>query len=155
MEIRSGQPYPAGALSNFAAHPFTLDKVLISSMEGFLQSLKFSNPDMQAHICTLVGFAAKKAGAKKNWQRTQTLYWREKAIKRESEEYNGMIERAYTTMFEQNMSARKALLATNQAKLTHTMGRRKKNETVLTQREFCGILTQCRQVWQLKEFVVF
>jgi hypothetical protein len=45
MDIRSGKDYLASALSNFAPHPFVLDGVEIASMEGFLQSLKFGNPD--------------------------------------------------------------------------------------------------------------
>ena len=47
MNIGSGQDYPANALSNFAPHPFVFDGVEVNSMEGFLQSLKFKNFDMQ------------------------------------------------------------------------------------------------------------
>lgn len=75
MDIRSGAGYPAAALSNFSPHPFKFRDVQCNSMEGLLQSLKFSNPEMQKHVCTLVGRAAKFKGAKKRWQRNQTLYW--------------------------------------------------------------------------------
>ena len=51
MDIGSGKGYPASALSNFAPHPFVLDGVPIASMEGFLQGLKFSNPEMQKYVC--------------------------------------------------------------------------------------------------------
>lgn len=47
MDIGSGSGFPAGSLSNFAPHGFTIDGVECASMEGFLQSLKFSSPDMQ------------------------------------------------------------------------------------------------------------
>lgn len=67
MDIKSGNGYPASALSNFAPHPFEFDGVQIASMEGFLQSLKFKNRDMQEHICSLVGFAAKQAGRHKDY----------------------------------------------------------------------------------------
>ena len=57
MDIGSGNGYPESALSNFAPHKFTIDNVECNSMEGFLQSLKFKNPDMQKEVCKLVGKA--------------------------------------------------------------------------------------------------
>lgn len=76
MDIGSGGKYPSSALSNFAPHPFVLDGVECASMEGFLQSLKFENPDIQVEVCKLVGRKAKSRGSRKNkhWKRTQTLY---------------------------------------------------------------------------------
>lgn len=65
MDIGSGSSYPSCALSNFAPHKFIYDGVECASMEGFLQSLKFSSPEMQAHVCTLVGKSAKFKGKKK------------------------------------------------------------------------------------------
>ena len=65
MDVGSKGHYPANALSNFSPHRFILDGVECASMEGFLQSLKFRPADMQAYICTLVGYGAKKAGRKK------------------------------------------------------------------------------------------
>lgn len=47
MDIGSKCGYPASSLSNFSPHPFVIDGVECSSMEGFLQSLKFSSIDMQ------------------------------------------------------------------------------------------------------------
>lgn len=67
MDIESGNSYPSAALSNFAPHPFVLDGVEIASMEGFLQSLKFKNIDMQKYVCTLVDKAAKYKGKDKKW----------------------------------------------------------------------------------------
>ena len=58
IEIRAKAPFPAGALSNFAVHAFTLDGVKIKSMEGFLQSLKFADIVEQADICLLAGARA-------------------------------------------------------------------------------------------------
>lgn len=65
MDIGSGNGYPESALSNFAPHKFTIDDVECNSMEGFLQSLKFKNPDMQKEVCKLVGKAAKFKGQEK------------------------------------------------------------------------------------------
>ena len=62
MDIGSQNGWPSCALSNFAAHEFVIDGVQCASMEGFLQSLKFSNPDMQKEVCKLIGIKAKRAG---------------------------------------------------------------------------------------------
>lgn len=144
MDIKAGRPYPSGALSNFSVHPFIFRGVQCNSMEGFLQSLKFKAPEMQKHICTLTGLAAKKAGAKKRWQTTQTLWWDGKPIKRDSQEYQELLDEAYKAMFTGNESARKALLATKNATLTHSVGKRKIEDTVLTEQEFCSRLRRIR-----------
>lgn len=146
MDIGSGAGYPAASLSNFSPHPFVFDGVQVNSMEGFLQGLKFSNPDMQAHVCTLVGKAAKFKGKKKKWYREQTLYWKGQPIARRSEAYQILLENAYLAMLEQSDSFRRALKATGNATLTHSMGRNKENETVLTEKEFIKLLTYCRSL---------
>jgi hypothetical protein len=99
MDIGAGNGYPQSALSNFAPHPFVIDGVQCNSMEGFLQSLKFESQDMQQFVCTLVGKTAKFRGKKKKWYRTQTLYWRGKAIKRDSEEYQNLLNKAYNELY--------------------------------------------------------
>ena len=147
MDIGSGTGYPSAALSNFAPHSFTIDGIECASMEGFLQSLKFSSPEMQIEVCKLIGKAAKFKGKKKKWFRTQTLYWRGKAIPRDSEEYQELLDRAYTELGK-NESFRKALLATGNATLTHSMGKKKTNETVLTVQEFTSRLYKLRNEFQ-------
>ena len=150
MEIGSKQGYPGGALSNFAPHPFELDGVKCNSMEGFLQGLKFESVDMQEYVCSLVGLAAKKKGGNKNWQQKQTLYWRGRPFKRESDEYQNLLNRAYNALYE-NSGFRKALEATNGAKLTHSIGKNKIQDTVLTVSEFCSRLTYLRDKGKLPE----
>lgn len=150
MDIGSGNAYPSNSLSNFAPHPFIIDGIECNSMEGFLQSLKFKSEDMQKEVCKLVGYAAKKKGKKKNWQRTQTLYWRGKEIKRNSQEYQDLLDRAYTQMYE-NTKFKKALSSTGNAVLTHSIGRSKIFETVLTKSEFCSRLTKLRDYGTLKD----
>ena len=149
MDIGSGHGYPADALSNFAPHPFVLDGIECNSMEGFLQSLKFSNPDMQREVCKLVGRAAKFKGKKKNWYVKQVLYWQGKEIPRDSDEYQMLLDRAYKAMATQNRGFQCALLATQNAALTHSIGKTKTNETVLTRSEFCSRLIKLRTMLQV------
>ena len=145
MDIRSGSGYPASALSNFAGHRFTLDGVEIYSLEGFLQSLKFKELHIQVEVCKLIGKAAKFRGKPKKWYRDQTLYWQGVPYKRNSKEYQELLDRAYECCFEQSESFRNALKATGDANITHSMGKNKKSETVLTEREFCSRLMKLKQ----------
>jgi hypothetical protein len=113
-------------------------------MEGFLQSLKFKNPEMQKYVCTLVGIKAKSKGKKKKWFRDQKLYWQGEVIDRHGEEYQELLDRAFEAMYECSGSFRRALLASGNATLTHSIGKNKESETVLTTREFCSRLTKLR-----------
>lgn len=150
MDISSSKTYPAGTLSNFSPHPFVIDGVECSSMEGFLQSLKFKNPEMQKEICKLTGIAAKRAGKKKNWRQRQVLFWKGEEIERESSEYQCLLNRAYNALF-RNTTFKKALLSTRNAVLTHSIGKTNPKDTVLTRAEFCSRLTHLRDVGLLDE----
>jgi predicted NAD-dependent protein-ADP-ribosyltransferase YbiA (DUF1768 family) len=144
MDIGSGSGFPSATLSNFAPHPFVIDGVECNSMEGFLQSLKFSNPEMQKEVCKLVGKAAKFKGKKKKWWRTQTLHWQGTEIPRNSQEYQDLLDRAFEALA-QNSGFRAALLATGNSVLTHSIGKTKITETVLTRQEFCSRLMKIRE----------
>lgn len=147
MDIGSGTGWPSAALSNFAPHPFVIDGVECASMEGFLQSLKFKEPAMQVEVCKLVGKAAKFKGKKKKWWKTQTLYWNGVEYARDSEEYQELLDRAFDALA-QNTGFQKALLATNNSTLTHSIGKSKEQETVLTKQEFCSRLMRIRNTLQ-------
>ena len=99
---------------------------------------------MQKEVCKLVGRAAKFKGKKKKWYRDQTLYWQGKSYKRDSDEYQELLDRAYDQL-SKNDGFRKALLATGNATFTHSMGKNKQSETVLTVKEFTSRLTKIRE----------
>lgn len=145
MDISSGSRYPSSALSNFAPHPFVFDGVECASMEGLLQSFKFDKEHIQVEICTLVGIAAKRRGSKRNkaWKRRQTLWWKGVAYDRSGPEYQKLLDRAFDALAE-NAKFQAALLATGDAKLTHSIGRSKPQDTCLTKREFCSRLERIR-----------
>ncbi|MBV9489867.1 MAG: hypothetical protein JO069_09110 [Verrucomicrobia bacterium] len=146
MDIRSNAGYPASALSNFAPHRFILDGVTCHSMEGLLQSLKFDKAHIQTEVCKLVGKAAKHRGSARNraWQRQQVLWWQGKAMERGGVDYQAFLDRAFGALAEQSESFRNALLATQDSVLTHSLGKTKEPDTVLTQREFCSRLMKLR-----------
>lgn len=144
MDISSGSGWPAASLSNFSPHPFTVRGEECASMEGFLQSLKFADDNMARHVRTLVGKQAKFKGKKKRWWRTGELHWLGEPFDRYGEFYQELLDDAFEALFTQNTKARRALLATCDATLTHSIGSRKASETVLTTAEFCGRLTSIR-----------
>lgn len=144
VDVYSKGGYPSNVLSNFSPNPFIIDGVECNSMEGFLQSLKFKNPDMQVEICKLFGGGAKKKGSSKKWYRDQTLYWRGVAYKRDSVEYQELLDRAFIALG-QNSKFRKALISTGKSNITHSMGKKKQNETILTEKEFCSRLMWIRE----------
>ena len=144
MDIGSGKGYPAATLSNFSPHKFVFDGVEIASMEGFLQSLKFATPEMQAEVCKLVGIAAKRKGSSKNWRTTQKLHWQGNVFPRKSDEYQELLDKAYQAMYDQSEGFRKALKAAEGATLEHSIGKSHESDTVLTKREFCSRLTKLR-----------
>lgn len=143
MDIKSGKTYPSCALSNFAPHPFEIDGIKCNSMEGFLQSLKFKSIEMQEYVCTLVGYKAKMKGKNKNWWKTQILYWKGKEIDRHSQEYQDLLDKAFSQL-NKNTKFRAALEATGNSNITHSIGKSDPNRTVLTEKEFCSRLMKLR-----------
>lgn len=119
-------------------------------MEGFLQSLKFDKEHIQVEVCKLVGRAAKKRGRSKDWRVKQVLYWKGVTYDRHGKEYQELLDRAYRALCEQSESFRKALLATQSATLTHSIGKTNTSETILTRREYCSRLTKLRKELQDK-----
>jgi len=111
-----------------------------------LQSLKFDKIHIQIEVCKLVGRAAKFRGKKRNkaWQKQQILWWNGKTYKRDGPEYQKLLHKAYREMFNQSESFRRALVASKNAVYSHSLGSNREEETVLTEREFCSILTELR-----------
>lgn len=144
MDVRSGTGYPSSALSNFSPYKFEIDGIQCNSMEGFLQSLKFRNPEIQKEICKLIGRAAKRKGSGKNWKKYQELYWNGVKYSRDGDLYQKLLDKAYDCLFK-NEKFRKALYATRDYPLTHNLGKSKKCDTVLTKSEFIFRLINLRK----------
>ena len=175
MDIGSKRSYPSGNLSNFQPHTFEIyidelpdeirlninDSILKTipidnaerhfikchSMEGFLQGMKRNKAHIQIDICKDIGIKAKRRGSKGNkaWKSKQTLWFLEIPMTRKGDLYQKVLDVGFKSLF-RNTKFRKALSATLNATLTHSMGRSKESETVLTIREFCGRLTKLRDI---------
>ena len=144
LDIRSNGIYPSGVLSNLCSNGFRFEGMVCGSMEGFLQSLKQQDRDKQLQICSMKGGNARKRSVT-SWQTDQVVWWRGQAIDRQSEEYQQLLRRAYKAMFEQSERFRIALMSTRGITLTHSTGERNPYKTIITEQEFCGILTELRE----------
>lgn len=137
-------------LSNFTPRRFVFRGVECNSIEGALQALKFDKPHIAETVCKLVGLQAKRRGQKRNkaWKSQQTLWWAGEPFRRDSREYQALIRELYDAVAEQDESFRRALLATRDSVLTHSIGSSKVSETVLTEREFVMNMTRVRKELQ-------
>ena len=143
LDIRSNGLYPSNVLSNLCSNGFRFDGVVCSSMEGFLQSLKHKEKDKQLPICSMKGGNARKHSVT-SWQTDQIVWWKGQAIDRQSEEYQKLLRRAYQAMFDQSERFRSALMSTRGVTLTHSSGEKSPYKTIITEQEFCQILTEMR-----------
>ena len=150
IDIWSHSDYPAQVLSNLCSNPFTFDGVLCGSMEGFLQSLKQQDRDKQRQTCAKKGHNAKRASST-HWQTDQIVWWKGVAIDRQSEDFLHLIRHAYQAMFDQSERFRAALMATRGMRLYHSRGKSNPFKTILTEQEFCKILTDLRDNYDLRD----
>ncbi len=150
IDIWSKSTYPADVLSNLRSNGFRFEGVVCGSMEGFLQSLKYKDIDKQRQVCSMKGKNAKNMSTT-DWQTDQIVWWRETAIDRQSEDFLKLVGRAYQAMFEQNKSFRSALMSTRGMALYHTRGEHNPFKTILTEKEFCTILTNMRDQYDQRD----
>ncbi|MEN8252043.1 MAG: hypothetical protein ABFQ53_00465 [Patescibacteria group bacterium] len=148
IDITSRGTYPSNELSNLAEHEFTLDGVKCASMEGFLQSLKVYIGDPFTHLS---GITAKMSGQEcNNWKWDQLLYWQGVKYERDGVKYQELLDRAFHALAT-NSDFQKALLATENKKIIHSIGKDDIESTVLTEEEFCFRLTKFRE--RLKKLI--
>ena len=149
LDIVAKGMYPANVLSNYKREevPFFVDDIPCHSIEGFLQSLKTPDINLQRELCLKSGSSARHLGrmlTKDSWKKSQILYWKGVPIARNSSEYMKLVKRAYTSRFEHSEEFRKALGDSRGYALLHTCGNNNQMDTVLTQDEFINILNSLR-----------
>ena len=150
LDIRSNGLYPSNVLSNMCSNGFRFDGMVCGSMEGFLQSLKYQDPDKQRQVCSMKGGNARKRSVN-SWQTDQMVWWKGQAYDRQSEEYQALIRRAYQAMFDQSERFRAALMQTRGITLVHSSGETDSYKTILTTQEFCQILTELRDNYDKRD----
>lgn len=141
IDIGINNTYPGNMLSNFYPHKFSFNNIICNSMEGLLQSFKIKNKDEQIYVCSLIGYEAKKYTKKYNneFYNSLILYWDNKQYFRLKNEYQKLLKLAYKKLF-LNKDFHKALKDTNNIKLIHSIGKKYKHQTILTEDEFINRL---------------
>lgn len=135
----------ARKLSNFYPHRFYFE-FEFSCFEAFIQCLKFSDPDEQMAVAQMDAKAAKAAGQVQHWQENGGwLYWKGETVYRYGREYQQLLDRAYDALCE-NAEFADALRRSKGRFLIHTIGKKRRKDTVLTAFEFCSILMRKRRM---------
>ncbi len=148
--------FPYNVLCNFSPSSFVLDKTDINSMEGFLQSLKISDPETQKKVCQLPGFLAKKVGnhlRRSSQYDGEHLYWQGKSVDRNSKDYQELLDKAYMAKYSYDKEFRDVLNFSKGFKLTHKIGKTSPEETVLTEEEFIQHLNTLRNPKSLPDIL--
>lgn len=145
IDVHSKGKWPCKVLSNFYPHKFKFQGVECGSMEGFLQSLKTQSVKEQRKVCALSGNEAKMC-SRDEWKNDLKLYWDGRRILwRDGDKFQALIRRAYGSMFHQCSEFRDALAATGNKRIFHSIGNPNPMDTILTEKEFCEILTNLRK----------
>jgi len=128
-------------LANYPLFPFLLDGVLLASVEGFIQGIKFP----QTHPSRALAFLAHADAAKRYAEQAErvSVWWNDEVLAYGSDSHHGLIARAIRAKFYYNRGAQLALRATEGMELKHNVGPELPT-TSLPASVFCRILTDLR-----------
>ena len=131
-------------LCRFAPNRFILDNIQCGSIGGFLSALTESNIEKQKEI---YGLNNRKAETSSSFtsEKEQNLYWNGRVYNRHGAEYQQLVRRAFQAMFDQCTSFRCALEEFGGRRLGDSSARTNTFDTVLTEQEYCSILTDLRK----------
>lgn len=123
-------------LSNLFPYEFTFKGQKLNSIECFFQGIKFKDKDLQSKLFKYSGKEAVvlQKASDYNWKETGIVYWQGKPIKRDSKEYDDLIDELYISAI-QNEFYRNAIKNCNLS-IIHAMGEIDKKDTVFTRYEF-------------------
>lgn len=123
-------------LSNLFPYEFVFEGKHLSSIETFFQGIKIKDKDTQEYIFKYSGLDSNniKVASDFNWKESGIVHWQGKAIKRNSEEYDNLVDELYISAI-QNPLYRNVLKNVNKP-IIHSIGETNKEETVFTRYEF-------------------
>jgi hypothetical protein len=114
-------------------------------MEGFLQSLKFSDAELAAQLRGRVGYAAWRDGQLGNdWKESQVLYWNGFEVRRNSRAYQDLLTKAYDAWYDANPRIAELLLRSVGQRLRHLRGSHDTHDSVLVEAEYICQLERLR-----------
>ena len=143
----------AKSLSNLYPYTFLMDGYMIRSMEGFLQSIKVKDFEEKIKLWRMFGVKCWKYGQQFNdWKETQILYDNfGKPINRHSPEYDFLIQKAFDCLFT-NEDFRDKMKQSMGYRVTHSMGKTDKTDSVLTKDEYIANIERLRNTLKCHRF---
>lgn len=126
----------AQMLSNLFPYTFKFKGKRMRSIENFFQGIKFKDKKIQNYVFTYYGTQAVhiKAATDYNWKESGIVYWQGKEIKRDSKEYELLVDELYISAI-QNPIYRGVLNNCNKF-IIHSIGENNKKDTTFTRYEF-------------------
>ena len=123
-------------LSNLFPYEFKFRGKKLASIENFFQGIKFKDKKIQNYVFKYYGTQAVhvKAASDYNWKENGIIYWQGKPIKRNSLEYDLLINELYISAI-QNPIYRGVLRNCNKD-IIHSIGEVQKENTTFTRYEF-------------------
>lgn len=144
MDIGNGKGPSFSQISTSALHDFAIDGVHCSSMESFIQGLKFEKATQAASVCVDKPKAARERGKKNlGWASKGCIYWKGEGIPRSSHQHEAFLEGALNEVARQCPAFKTGLIDTGNATLT-SPGKSRESETPVTEAEYCKALTRVR-----------
>ncbi len=131
-------------LSNLCGNDFCFDDVQCGCMESFLQSLKVEDSQLQREICLCKAQELEDYSIPE-WTYPQPLWWKGQRLDRYSTKYKKLLRDAYQAMYEWCARFRNVLMSTVGKQLRYDSGAIDPDHAVLTDKEFCAILTRLRR----------
>ena len=128
-------PY-AKVLSNLFPYSFTFKGKKLNSIEGFFQGIKFKDKKTQDFVLEYSGLDSNniKVASDYDWKKTGIIYWQGKSIKRDSKEYDDLIDELYISAIQNPLY--RNVLKTCDKDVIHSIGTTEKENTVFTRYEF-------------------
>lgn len=126
----------AQMLSNLFPYKFKFKGKKFNCIENFFQGIKFKDKKVQNYVFEYFGTQAVhlKAATQYNWKENGIVYWQGKPIKRDSKDYELLIDELYISAI-QNPIYRNVLLNCDRP-IIHSIGESEKNKTTFTRYEF-------------------
>ena len=123
-------------LSNLFHYDFVFRGKNLRSIEGFFQGIKFKDIEMQNMVLEYSGIESNciKVAAERDWKETGIIYWQGKEIKRDSLEYDEMVDELYISAIQNPLY--RSILKKIDKLIIHSIGEENKENTVFTRYEF-------------------
>ena len=124
------------ALSNLFYYEFIFKEKKLNSIESFFQGVKIKDKNTQDYVFNYSGILSNyiKIASDYDWTENKIIYWQGVPIKRDSDEYNDLIDELYVSAI-QNPLYRNVLSKVSKP-IIHSVGKDDKKDTLFTRYEF-------------------